>query len=121
MLIEFLFGLLFFKSSPSGYLNWLSGTLPSSPEKEFHTTVTNPREIEPFQQPFFLGHHLILRNQMASNRLLKRLLWVYSIFMLYFPNPWEFGYLCSSRCLVYCDNTLCDITPSAIPSWSRHS
>src|SRR6266704_3449420 len=33
----------------------------------------------------------------------------------------KLGYLCSSRCLVYCDNTLCDIQPSAIPSRSRHS
>src|SRR5207247_1292776 len=32
---------------------------------------------------FFLGRHLILRNQMASNTLVQRLLWVYSIFMLY--------------------------------------
>ena len=35
------------------------------------------------QQSFFLGRHLILRNQMASNALVKRLLWVYSLFMLY--------------------------------------
>src|SRR5437879_11979196 len=32
---------------------------------------------------FFLGSHLIFRNQMASDTLVKRLLWVYSIFMLY--------------------------------------
>src|SRR2546426_6154368 len=32
---------------------------------------------------FFLGSHLIFRNQMASNTLVQRLLWVYSIFMLY--------------------------------------
>jgi len=35
------------------------------------------------QQSFFLGRHLILRNPMASNTLVNRLLWVYSIFMLY--------------------------------------
>src|SRR5439155_26965183 len=37
----------------------------------------------PFQQSFFLGRHLILRNQMASNTLVTRLLWAYSIFMFY--------------------------------------
>ena len=35
------------------------------------------------QQSFFLGRHLILRNPMASNTLVNRLLWVYSVFMLY--------------------------------------
>jgi len=36
------------------------------------------------QQSFFLGRHAILKNQMASDRLVKRLHSVYSIFMLYF-------------------------------------
>ena len=35
------------------------------------------------QQSFFLGRRLILRNPMASNTLVNRLLWVYNIFMLY--------------------------------------
>ena len=46
-------------------------------------TKKNPKNLKISQQSFFLGRHVVLKDPMASNTLVKRLLWVYSIFMLY--------------------------------------
>ena len=46
-------------------------------------TKKNPKKLKISQQSFFLGRHVVLKDPMASNTLVKRLLWVYSIFMLY--------------------------------------
>jgi pilus assembly protein TadC len=49
-----------------------------------NSTISPSLGLEPLtSNPFFSDAHLILRNQMASNTLVKRLLWVYGIFTLY--------------------------------------